>query len=57
MCRALLDAWPALPHLEVTGTFIPQLGPMNAIGRYVMGLMHSYMHPEQLREIMRQATS
>jgi len=57
MCRALLDAWPNSPHLEITSTLIPQLGPMNPIGRYILGLMHAQMHPEQLREIIRQAIS
>ena len=57
MSRALLGAWPDAPHLEVELTFIPQLGPMNAIGRYVLGLFHAQSHLEQLREIMRQATS
>jgi hypothetical protein len=57
MCRALLDAWPSAAHLEVELTPIPQLGPMNAIGRYVLGLFHAQSHLEQLREIMRQAAS
>jgi hypothetical protein len=57
MCRALLDAWPQAPHLEVTWALIPQLGPMNPIGRYVLGLFHAQSHLEQLREIMRQAAS
>ncbi len=57
MCRAFLDAWPRVAHLEVEATPIPQLGPMNAIGSYVLGLLHAQTHLEQLREIMRQATS
>lgn len=57
MCRAFLDAWPRVAHLEVEATPIPQLGPMNAIGSYVLGFLHAQTHLEQLREIMRQATS
>ncbi len=57
MCRALLDAWPKAPHLEVEFTHIPQLGPLNAIGRYVLGIFHAQSHLEQLREIMRQVAS
>ncbi len=57
MCRAFLDAWPSVAHLEIEATPIPQLGPMNAIGSYVLGLLHAQMHLGQLREIMRQATS
>jgi hypothetical protein len=44
-------------HLEVTLTLIPQLGLLNAIGRYVLGLFHTQTHLEQLHEIVRQAAS
>lgn len=55
MRRAMLDAWPNEPHLDVTYTPYPRLGPINAIGRFVFGLSHDTDHLEQLREIMRQA--
>ncbi len=55
--HAFLDAWPDEPHLEVTFTYsggLSRFGPINAIGRFVMGLMHDDSHLAQLREIMRQ---
>ncbi|HEY3993167.1 MAG TPA: DinB family protein [Ktedonobacteraceae bacterium] len=55
MRKAMLDAWPEKPNLEITTTPIPQLGPFNAIGRFIMGLFHDADHIEQLKEIMRQA--
>jgi DinB superfamily len=54
MRKAMLDAWPDEPHLDVTYTAIPRLGPFNAIGRFILGLLHDTDHLEQLREIMRQ---
>jgi hypothetical protein len=54
MAVAFLNTWPATPDLARTVNFIPQFGPMNAIGRHLLGLMHAEMHLEQLREIMRQ---
>jgi hypothetical protein len=55
MRKAMLDAWPEKPHLEVTTTPFPQVGPLNAIGRFILGLFHDADHIEQLKEIMRQA--
>jgi hypothetical protein len=55
MRKAMLDAWPEEPHLDVTYTPYKRLGPLNAIGRFVMGLHHDTDHLDQLREIMRQA--
>ena len=52
---AFLDTWPDEPHLEVTYQPYPQIGPLNAISRFIMGLYHDDSHLEQLREIMRQA--
>ncbi len=54
MCLAFLDTRPAAPALARTATRIPQFGPMNATGRYMLGLFHADMHLAQLREIMRQ---
>ena len=54
ICRALLDAWPDEAHLDVTRTLIPQFGPMNAVGFYVLGLTHAQDHLDQLRETVRQ---
>ena len=54
MRLAFLDTWPDEPHLEVTYQPYPQIGPLNAIARFIMGLYHDDAHLEQLREIMRQ---
>jgi hypothetical protein len=55
MRKALLDAWPDEPHLDVTYTAYQRLGPLNAIGRFLLGLLHDNDHLGQLKEIMRQA--
>ncbi len=55
MRKAMLDAWPDEPHLDVIYKPYAQLSPLNAISRFIMGLLHDDSHVEQLREIMRQA--
>ena len=55
MRKAMLDAWPDEPHLDVTYTPYPERPPFNAIGRFIMGLYHDDAHIGQLQEIMRQA--
>ncbi|HEY4384604.1 MAG TPA: DinB family protein [Ktedonobacteraceae bacterium] len=55
MRKAMLDAWPDEPHLDVTYSPYPQVGPLNAVGRFILGLAHDTDHLGQLREIMRQA--
>lgn len=55
MCDAFLDAWPDEPHLDVAYEPIPRFGPLNAVGRYALGLSHADGHLDQLREILRQA--
>lgn len=55
MRKAMLDAWPDEPHLDVTYTPFPRAGALNAIGRFILGLYHDADHLDQLREIMRQA--
>lgn len=54
ICRAFLDAWPDEPHLDVTRTLIPHIGPMSAPGFYVFGFVHAQSHLDQLRETVRQ---
>lgn len=54
ICLAFLGTWPDRPDLARTMTLVPQLGPLNAIGRYMLGLFHADMHLAQLREIMGQ---
>jgi hypothetical protein len=55
MRHAFLDTWPAEPHLDVLDTGFATMGPINAIGRFLFGLMHEDSHLEQMREIIRQA--
>ncbi len=56
ICRAFLAAWPDEPHLNITRTLIPLLGPLNAIGLYVLGIAHGQGHLDQLRDTVRQFT-
>lgn len=55
MRLAMLAAWPDEPHLGNTAVLIERLGPLNATGRYLVGLMHEDGHLPQLAEIARQA--
>ena len=55
MRKAMLDAWPGEPHLDVTYTPSSRFGPTNAISRFLFGLLHDDDHLGQLEEIMRQA--
>jgi hypothetical protein len=57
MALSMLDAWPEAPHYAVTQTPIPRFGPMNAIARYLLGLMHANSHLGQLAETISQAKS
>lgn len=52
--RAFLDAWPTTPHLDVAIDRIPFLGPLNAIGAYMIGIFHGQMHLDQIRDIVSQ---
>jgi hypothetical protein len=52
---ASLDMWPDAPHLDLVCEVIPKWPPVNAIGRFVLGLMHDDSHLGQMAEIMRQA--
>src|SRR5215469_2797046 len=51
MRKALLDAWPDEPHLEVTYTPYKRAGTINAVGRFIAGLAHDAAHLDQLKEI------
>ena len=56
MCLAALDVWPDRPHLDLMVTLqYPGAQPMNAVGRYVLGLFHADSHLDQITEIVRQA--
>jgi hypothetical protein len=53
MRLAFLETWPDEAHLDVIQTL--SFGQLNAVSRFLLGLMHEDSHLEQLREIMRQA--
>ncbi len=55
MRLAMLAAWPDEPDLATTIVLVEQFGPLNAVGRYLLGLMHEDGHLAQIAEIMRQA--
>jgi len=57
MRLAMLAAWPDPPHLD--NFYSPYAGrpPMNALGRFLSGLVHDASHLEQMRKIMVQARS
>ena len=56
-CRmrlASLDMWPDPPHLDNLAEIIPGWAPLNAKGRFILGLMHDDSHLGQIAEIVRQ---
>ncbi len=55
MRLASLDMWPGTPHLENVYRPSPKGTQMNAIARFVYGLMHDDSHLGQLRDIVQQA--
>lgn len=57
MRLAMLAAWPQEPHLD--NFYSPSEGrpPMNALGRFISGLVHDDSHLDQMRKIMVQARS
>ena len=57
MRLASLDMWPDLPNLEIMAEIIPGRPPVNAQGRFVMGLMHDDAHLAQIAEGVRQAVA
>jgi len=55
MRLASLDMWPAQPHLEIEYEAWKDGPRVNAVGRFVLGLMHDDSHLGQIGEIVRQA--
>lgn len=55
MRLASLDIWPDNPDLELTITYRWLRGPMNAVARFAMGLLHDDDHIDHIAEIVRQA--
>lgn len=54
MRLASLTMWPDRPHYENYGKWWGE-GPLNAVGRFLLGLMHDDDHLEQIAKISRQA--
>jgi hypothetical protein len=54
ICLASLDMWPISPHLDNTYQSHTDGPQINAIGRYVYGLMHTDSHLEQIEDIVHQ---
>ena len=50
-----LAMWPDEPHLDNVCEPWPGAPPVNAVGRFVLGLMHEDDHVGQIAEIVRQA--
>lgn len=55
MRLATLDVWPDNPDLSLTVNYRWLRGPMNAVARFCMGLLHDDDHLEQIADIVRQA--
>jgi hypothetical protein len=55
MRLASFELWPDEPNLDLTYQPWPKAKPINAKGRFVMGLLHDDSHLEQIAEIVRQA--
>jgi hypothetical protein len=55
MRLASLEMWPDEPHLENAYAIWSDAPPVNAIGRFILGLMHADDHLGQIAEIVRQA--
>ena len=55
MRLASLDMWPVEAHLEIEYEVWTDGPRVNAVGRFVLGLMHDDSHLGQIGEIVRQA--
>jgi len=55
MRLASLEMWPHEPHLDNHYRPWPGIPRVNAIGQFVLGLMHDDSHIGQITEIVRQA--
>jgi hypothetical protein len=55
MRLAGLEMWPHAPHLANVHQAWTDGPVVNAVGRFVLGLMHDDSHLEQIAEIVRQA--
>lgn len=55
MRHASLAMWPDEPHMDLTRTYPWMPDPVDATGRFVLGLWHEADHLGQIAEIVRQA--
>ena len=55
ICLASLDMWPTSAHLDNTYQSHREGPRINAVGRYVYGLMHTDSHLGQIEDIVHQA--
>jgi hypothetical protein len=55
MQLAMLEAWPARVHLDVTYTAREGATPANALGRFLGGLSHADSHRGQVTKVLEQA--
>ena len=47
--------WPDEPHLDNVYEVWPDSPGVNAVGRFVLGLMHEESHLGQIADVVRQA--
>lgn len=55
MRLATLRVWPDQPHLDTTDTLPFLEGPLTAVARFALGLMHDSMHIGHIAEVVLQA--
>jgi len=55
MLLASLGMWPDAPHLDSVYQAWQDGPRVNAVGRFVLGLMHSESHQGQIKDIVDQA--
>ena len=55
MRLASLDMWPEEPYLDTLTELWGGMAPTNAVGRFVLGLMHDDDHLGQIASIVQQA--
>jgi hypothetical protein len=52
---ASLELWPDSPFLEIIHRPYKTAPDVNAIGQFVLGLLHDYDHQDQIKDIVDQA--
>ena len=55
MRLASLEMWPDEPHLDNVYEVWPDSPGVNAVGRFILGLMHEESHLGQIADVVRQA--